>query len=290
MTMKLQTHTTADSFLLITQAALQEDEVANNLMLGIALRLKQTPDAYPSKPYLATVSDGARLSLAALMTPPHPLTLFRPRAQVDDAYGSVVRDLLANRWPVHAVSGRVPVPAEFARVWSRLTGAEHRVNVHMRVYELRNVIPAPPVSGRLLRAEETDLNLVAQWAVEFIAEALPHDDPSTMRETMQRRIAAGDIFLWEDGGRLVSMAARSRPMMNGGVVSLVYTPPPLRGRGYATACVAALSQRLLDAGWTFCALFTDLGNPTSNSIYQKIGYKPVCDFDEYGLGEPRHIS
>jgi hypothetical protein len=64
-------------------------------------------------------------------------------------------------------------------------------------------------------------------------------------------------------------------------VGPVYTPPERRGRGYATACVAALSQTILDEGWAFCTLFTDLANPTSNSIYQKIGYHPVCDFAEY---------
>jgi predicted GNAT family acetyltransferase len=64
-------------------------------------------------------------------------------------------------------------------------------------------------------------------------------------------------------------------------ISLVYTPPDLRQRGYATACVASLSQMLLDEGWQFCTLFTDLANPTSNSIYRKIGYKPVGDFHDY---------
>jgi uncharacterized protein len=64
-------------------------------------------------------------------------------------------------------------------------------------------------------------------------------------------------------------------------ISLVYTPPPYRGRGYASNCVAALSQHLLDEGWKKCSLVTDLANPVSNSIYQKIGYRPVCDFTEY---------
>jgi len=71
-------------------------------------------------------------------------------------------------------------------------------------------------------------------------------------------------------------------------VSLVYTPPERRNRGYASALVAALSQHLLDAGWQFCVLFTDLANPISNSIYQRIGYRPVSDFDEYDFDyEPR---
>jgi uncharacterized protein len=64
-------------------------------------------------------------------------------------------------------------------------------------------------------------------------------------------------------------------------VSAVYTPPEQRRKGYATACVAALSRRLLASGYDYCALFTDLANPTSNDIYYQIGYRPVADFDEY---------
>jgi len=67
----------------------------------------------------------------------------------------------------------------------------------------------------------------------------------------------------------------------GSRVGPVYTPSPLRGRGYASALVAAASQAQLGAGRRFCFLFTDLANPTSNEIYQAIGYEPVCDVDEY---------
>jgi predicted GNAT family acetyltransferase len=61
----------------------------------------------------------------------------------------------------------------------------------------------------------------------------------------------------------------------------VYTPPDYRGRGYASACTAALSQQMLYAGYQYCFLYTDLSNPTSNRIYQNIGYELVCDIDSY---------
>jgi hypothetical protein len=57
----------------------------------------------------------------------------------------------------------------------------------------------------------------------------------------------------------------------------VYTPPELRGNGYATALTAEVSQRLLDGGRTFCFLYTDAANPTSNAIYERIGYRKVCE-------------
>ena len=76
------------------------------------------------------------------------------------------------------------------------------------------------------------------------------------------------------------MALQTRPTQHGIGVGGVYTPPELRRRGYASSCVAALSQRLLDAGFEYCTLYTDLSNPTSNDIYQQIGYRPVGDVQE----------
>ena len=84
-------------------------------------------------------------------------------------------------------------------------------------------------------------------------------------------------MLWEDGGEAVSVSGWGGPTPNGIRIGPVYTPPALRGRGYATALVAELSQALLDEGRSFCFLFTDLANPTSNAIYERIGYVRVCE-------------
>ena len=77
------------------------------------------------------------------------------------------------------------------------------------------------------------------------------------------------------------MAARTGPTTHGVRINFVYTPSEFRGKGYASACAAALSQAMLNSGRRFCYLFTDLSNPVSNQIYQRIGYVPVCDFTEY---------
>jgi predicted GNAT family acetyltransferase len=112
-------------------------------------------------------------------------------------------------------------------------------------------------------------------------------DLAEAREMAERKVEDRDIYIWEDE-KPVSMAAQVRPTSNGTSVSLVYTPPEFRQRGYATACVASVSQLLLDSGWKFCALFTNLANPASNRLYQNIGYRPVCDFDEYVFSTPPH--
>ena len=98
---------------------------------------------------------------------------------------------------------------------------------------------------------------------------------------MRDRVHEGSVFIWDDGRRLVSMAAWSGRTPNGVRVNFVYTPPEYRRSGYASACVADLTQRLLNEGRAFCCLYTDLANPTSNKIYQTIGYRPVCEMSDF---------
>jgi predicted GNAT family acetyltransferase len=92
------------------------------------------------------------------------------------------------------------------------------------------------------------------------------------------------LYCWDDGGPVTICAT---PGGTGRVarINLVYTPPHVRGRGYATAAVSALTQQLLNDGHRYCCLYTDLANPTSNSIYARIGYQPVCDVDQYTFTE-----
>jgi uncharacterized protein len=92
----------------------------------------------------------------------------------------------------------------------------------------------------------------------------------------ERLIRDGRLYFWQDGAPR-SMLASTRETPNGASINAVYTPPEFRGCGYATIAVAALSRRLLDDGHTFCSLYTDLANPTSNALYQRIGYRPVAD-------------
>ena len=91
------------------------------------------------------------------------------------------------------------------------------------------------------------------------------------------QIATGDVYTLEVNGSPVSIAKISHKMEQFCGIGMVYTPPYFRGKGYASACVAKLSQVALNRGFSKCVLYTDLTNPTSNSIYQRIGYKPVCD-------------
>lgn len=115
----------------------------------------------------------------------------------------------------------------------------------------------------------------------FQAEALPQDPPVDPHEVLARSTGPGAWLRVWDHCRPVSMAAAGRFSPRGARVSLVCTPPEMRRRGYASACVAALSQLLLSEGFTFLKLCADLANPTSNRIYQAIGYRPIGDAAVY---------
>ncbi len=132
---------------------------------------------------------------------------------------------------------------------------------------------------------------MAAWLYQFHREATTgdHSTLEELRYEAQLKIQDRHFFLWDDG-EPVALAGKTRPTPNGCCIGPVYTPLEFRRKGYATALTAALSQLLLDEGKQFTALFTDLANPTSNSIYQKIGYRPVCDLDEYRFGQEKTVG
>ena len=280
--MRVTDHASAGDFLATAQPALEENEAANNLMLGVCLRLQQHPERIKHPPFLATVGDEAGLILAAMMTPPHKLVLYAARTDFADALDALAHHLIASAWTPPGVHAAPDLAEAFAQCWARHVNVSFVHGTRERVYELRQVIPPSPASGALRLATTADAALAAQWARAFTAEALPDETlpPDEARELIDTRLTDRTLYVWDDDGQVVSMAGVSRPTRHGITIGLVYTPPAFRKRGYASACVAALSQRMLASGYDFCALYTDLSNPTSNHIYQAIGYRPVCDIHE----------
>jgi hypothetical protein len=202
----------------------------------------------------------------------------------DPAAVDLVADALRGA-PLPGVVGPAAEARRFAERWSAQNGAAARLEVAERVFSIERVTPpARPASGAWRLVDARDRDLVAQWVVAFSAEAMPGNppilDPLAMADRWVARV--GRIgYVWEDGGRVVSLVGASGETPNGIRIGPVYTPPEFRGRGYATSLTAAATSDLLDRGRRFVFLFTDLANPTSNKIYQEIGYQPVCDVDQW---------
>ena len=279
--LSLVTYESGADFLAATELEFQREEAINNVIYGVARMVAAYPQYQATPPYLAAVQEGDRLACAALMTPPHHLLLYAEQP-ASAAFDLLIDNLRQNRWPVAGVTARAELARQFAARWQQRTDEAYSVDVDMRVFELRAVEwPTLPPGGCRV-ADVADLPLVLQWYCDFTREALPNDSVLPTEEGVKRTIDQGNVYLWDDGGP-VALAARGRRLPHGSSVGPVYTPPAKRGRGYASACVATLSQAILDGGAQFCTLFTDLANPTSNRIYQRLGYRPLCDFTEFSF-------
>jgi len=278
---RVKTYADAAAFLREVQAWLERQEAVNGLILGLAMHLVDEPLAYGSPPYFAAVTDEQGPVLAALMTPPYHLILYSEPENAPGALQLLAHHLIGESWAVPGVRGPVRTVEGFAQLWTELTGTGSQPGRSQRIYKLSEVMHPRYSPGCLRPADEDDADLVLRWIEGFQREVMP-DSPATSPEMPYRRIAERSVFLWDDNGP-VCMAFKTRPTRHGVSVSWVYTPPELRRRGYASSCVAALSQQLLDDGFEYCTLFTELSNPTSNHIYQEIGYRPLCDFQEIGF-------
>ncbi len=277
----MRTFTDPAAFLGCAQPFLATEEATNNLILGISLRLRGQPQQAESPPYMAIIDGMNRaVALAAVMTPHNNLLLAGKPNLPDTAMDELVESLRASGLLVPGVIWIDWLALCFAETWTRATGQTSQIRMRMRAYELRQVIPPPhPPGGSLRLATLEDLELVIPWRAAFEQESLHQPAPDDLREEVSRHIQRGAVYLWDDNGP-VSTAASNRPTPRGISIGGVYTPPERRARGYASALVAALSQRMLDSGKAFCTLFTDLDFPTSNAIYQKIGYQPLRDFND----------
>jgi len=276
----------AAAFLAEAEPFLLADEARHNLILGIA---GNACDGAYEDIRLWLVRDGSEVVGAALQTPPYNLVLARP--QSPEALAVLVHAVQNEVLP--GVVGSEPEATEFAELWSRRTGGSARTNMRQGVFALERVEPLPAVPGAARVATAADREVALRWLFAFSDEALHEGGPGRDRveELLDYRLSSpsAGILLWADGGEPVSLAGWGGRTPNGIRVGPVYTPPELRGCGYATALTAELSRQLLDGslfegGRRFCFLYTDLANPTSNAIYERIGYRRIAESAEIVFG------
>jgi GNAT superfamily N-acetyltransferase len=242
----------------------------------------------PDAPYrwwaVARDDAGAVVGTAMRTAPFTPYPLF-VLPMPDDAAVGLARLLHERGEVVVGVNGALPGARRCAEELARLTGGTVEVAQHTRLHRLEELVPPRPTVGRLAAAGPDHVGLALRWFEAFAhdADVQAGREPGSMHEmaetekTMLRRIAEGRVWLWLDpAGAPVHLTAVNPPAFGAARIGPVYTPREHRGRGYAGATVAALSQRLLDEGAVPC-LYTDQANPTSNALYAALGYRPVVD-------------
>lgn len=224
---------------------------------------------WSDEPMLFGWYDDGAVRGAFAWTPPFELLL----AEVpDDAVDALVAGLRERGAALNGVNGAEPVVERFVAAWAP---AQSSVKFRMRLYRL-GTLRYPTVAGTGRPARMDELDLGARWLSAFQVDAGVHE---TDTEPMAReRIADGRLWLWERDGEVVSLAASTAPAAGVARIAPVYTPPGHRRRGFGAAVTAACTADALSRGADQMVLFTDLANPTSNSIYQQIGYEPLRDY------------
>jgi uncharacterized protein len=266
--MELVFHRTASAFRRKTAPLLVGGEVEHPLLFGILHGLRAGDGTR-----LCSVQRRGGVQAAGVQMPLRPLVLTQAKAA---ALRLLAREWQRRRLPLTAVFGPEESASTFASAWA---GARLELSLSMRSYALTEVTPPPPVSGCLRAASLANVPLLTAWATAFIDESGGH--PGEPAQIVPAGVREKRLFVWQDGAVPVAMAIWSARTSTSARVSLVYTPSELRGRGYASACVAAVSQRLLDEGLKRCFLFADRANPVATALYQRLGYRPLGDFAEY---------
>ena len=271
--MRVTRHTDPDAFIAAAAPMAARGEASASFFSGWAHAMKRTAPPADERVYLATFGDRG----AAIQRDDGPVIV----GQSDPGAAAAFADDLAPEWP--ALQGVMGVPAAceaFARVWRAATGRGYARRAHLRQHMLTAVADVPTAPGAPCRSAESDIGWLVEAQIAFVAEAGVPDSPEQIRVRVPKRVARGDYRIWNDGGP-VAYAGFNDAAPDFARIAPVYTFPAHRGRGYATALVAALARELLAGGKARLFLTTDVANPTSNAIYARIGF--VAETDDVHL-------
>ncbi|MQW76629.1 GNAT family N-acetyltransferase [Nocardioides sp. dk4132] len=280
------------AFLAVAEHVLGADPVLTTVMATVTRRAVEHGGVVSSGPVWwaavrASPGEGAPVIGVAMRTLPVPPYWLYVLPMPPEAARALARALHARGEEVTAVNGAAPAARDLAEELARLNGGVVRVEEHVRLHLLGDLLEPAPVPGRLRVADQRDLALALEWFAAFEGDAArqagrePQPTPPELIDVdaMRQRIAQGRVWLWEDEqGRVVHLSAANPPAFGVARVGPVYTPAEQRGRGWASNAVAEVARMLRAQGHEVC-LFTDQANPTSNRIYAALGFRPVVDME-----------
>jgi len=281
---RVRTYPDVRAFLARSEPWLLRAEQRYGLLLGIANQVLEGAHRYRQPIYWATIeedspdagaaADDAVLVGCAFRTPPHQVGVTAlPAAAIEPLVASL-RESYLN---LPGVAGPEPTATAFADAWTARFGGKWWLEQRQRLHSLTRVtFPSAPAAGALRPALPPDVPVARAWMAGFIRDTRARHVGA---DAAERLIEERRLHIWVDGEpRSMLSAVRDTPNTAG--IGAVYTPPPFRNRGYASAAVATLSRQLLDSGRHGCFLYTDVANPVSNTLYARVGYEPIDDVVE----------
>ena len=257
-----------------------ENEAQNSIMIKCAKRFKDGEGA--DDWYFATVKDdNGNVVLSASCTPPFNVAIYGTGNTYDvEAVNLLVKELHNAGYTLNGVTGEKVLAGAFAENYKKLTARNSRVHTTLNAMQLDKLSDVEFAPGYLREITEDDLYYIPYWEKGFLNDCgLEDNNVAAIAENNKNQIGKNILYVWVDKIP-VSMAGTQNKLVNGAGISRVYTPPFYRNKGYCSSCVWHLSKTLLDRGNKFVVLFADADYPVSNKVYQKIGYRNVCLYQE----------
>jgi RimJ/RimL family protein N-acetyltransferase len=282
--MRVVTCSAPQPFLAQAEPLLKSDPFSTNVITTVTARIASgaVPNDAENRWHTIEGEHGQVIGVA-MHTPPYHMFLSRMSR---DAVIVLAQEIAARGRELPGINGASESTAAFAEAWEAITGRSSRVDRSTRMYRLVDLVWPEAVVGGASPAESPESDMVAQWFAEFHDEAQPDAPVDDWTAMAQRRIESGDVHLWRTGGVPVALAAVSGAPVGVARVGPVYTPPSHRRNGYGSGVTAAATAAALMLGAQHVVLYTDLANPTSNSIYQAIGYRFDHDAEERSFQSP----
>jgi GNAT superfamily N-acetyltransferase len=266
----------ADDALDAAGAFLRGRPVEHNLVLSLLAARAASPE--PGRYWW--VSDGLDVVAVLFQSPPTFSATITPAPP--GAIAALVAAVADENRVLPGVTGDAATAAAFAGGWTERRRVPGEPVEGQRLYRLGSLVAPAAVDGSLRTATPDDRPMLLEWTRGFCADTgMPGGD---VARQVDARMSSGRYWIWEDGGTPLSSASASPIVAGVSRVGAVYTPPELRGRGFAAACVAAVSAHITDVEGAGAILYTQLRNPTSNAIYQRLGYEPVGEIVSYRFG------
>jgi RimJ/RimL family protein N-acetyltransferase len=168
-----------------------------------------------------------------------------------------------------------------------LRGRSATLDSREKLYELELAdlrVPDALGSGRVVcrRPFPSELDLLAAWRAEFSIETHGVSDGEDLRAMSRadvvRQHADGAVWIAAEAERPVSLSAFNAKLPAVVQVGGVWTPPGLRGRGYARCAVAGSLLEARRDGANRAVLFTDEENAPARAAYEALGFRVIGDF------------
>jgi predicted GNAT family acetyltransferase len=258
------------SFKEFALSLLEKNEVLNNLPLGILLNTKEEDQPI----LMGAITKEEDILFLFLQTIPQQVILSKIRDVSEIELKEVAQILVSEELVIPGMVGERMSTLSIVIKMEKII----KQSVNQRLYKLEKVKKRPSEHGILRQVRKDEVALIKDWIYQFCIDIHEPISIEQAEEKTKSMIGKESLYGWEKDGELVSTANVARPTKTNATVNSVYTPLSKRRKGYASDCVSALTQHLLDRGYATTSLYTDLDNPTSNKIYMEIGYVPIEDW------------